>query len=254
MSTIALPSIFEEYEQRMLPVRKRSETNPTLAELLQPGIDPLVLELFLLYFAAMGVRMTEPVEQWILRAAKRCGDLGYTGLAKALRGHAAAEAGHNLMMVRDTHAMTARLNARFQPPLDAEKLLAAPPGPGARRYIDVHEAVISGPAPFSQVAVEYEIEMLPVRYGPILVKFCVERLGKEILGGLSFITEHIVLDVGHTKFNSRQLEEVLERNPESLPTMVAAGTDVLNAYAEFLSDCLQTARETRKLLKPVQSA
>jgi len=96
--------------------------------------------------------------------------------------------------------------------------------------------------------------MLPVRYGPILVKFCVERLGKEILGGLSFITEHIVLDVGHTKFNSRQLEKALERNPDSLPTMVAAGTDVLDAYGAFLSDCLQTARQTRSSLTSVPRA
>ena len=248
MSTLAPPSIFEEYEQWMQPVRNRSAANPTLAALVRSDMDPLVLELFLLYFAAMGVRMTEPVEQWILRAAKRCGELGYTDLAKALRGHAAAEAGHNLMMVRDTHAMTASLNARYQPSFDAEKLLAAAPGPGATRYIAVHEAVIGGPAPYAQVAVEYEIEMLPVRYGPILVKACVERLGKEILGGLSFITEHIVLDVGHTKFNSRQLEDVLELNPESLPTMVAAGTDVLEAYAAFLCDCLEAARSTRQKL------
>jgi hypothetical protein len=245
MSTSAPSSIFQDYERQMAPVRRRSEANPTLAAVLAPDMDPLLLELFLLYFVSMGVRMTEPVEGWIRRAAQSCEDIGYSELARALRGHAAAEAGHNLMMVRDTHAMTARLNASHRPSLDAEKLLAAPPGHGATRYIQVHEAVIAGPTPFAQVAVEYEIEMLPVRYGPTLVKHCVGRLGKEILGCLSFITEHIELDVGHTKFNSRQLETVLERNPEALPTMVAVGTDVLDAYSEFLSDCLEAARQTR---------
>jgi hypothetical protein len=238
--------LFHEYERQMQPVRDRFAASPTLAAVTAADIEPLLLELFLLNFAATGVRMTEPVEGWIRSAAERCEQLGDAELGRALRGHAAAEAGHHLMMVRDTHALVDRLNARHKPPLNAEQLLAAPPSRGARRYIEVHEQVITGPTPFAQVALEYEIEMLPVRYGPIMVTSWVKRLGEEILGSLSFITEHIELDVGHTKFNSRQLEGLLERNPKALPALVSAGTDVLDAYAQFIADCLDLANRMRR--------
>jgi len=246
MRVLAPSQAVVEYEQQMEPARSRFAENPTLAVLTAADIDPLLLQLFLLNFASMGVRMTEPVEGWILRAAERCQELGDAELGRALRGHAAAEAGHHLMMVRDTESLAARLNSRYALALDARQLLAAPPGKGAARYIRVHEEVIEGPTPYVQVAVEYEIEMLPVRYGPPLVAAWVARLGEGILKCLEFITEHIELDVGHTKFNARQLERVLERNPAALPAMVAAGTNVLNAYGEFLSDCLQSATNMRK--------
>ena len=239
-------ALFAEYERRMEPARNRFAASPTLAAVTAADIDSLLLELFLLNFAATGVRMTEPVEGWIRRASQRCEELGDAELGRALRGHAAAEAGHHLMMIRDTRALVDRLNARHTPPLDADQLLAAPVARGAQRYIEVHEKVIEGPAPFAQVALEYEIEMLPVQYGPTMVTSWVNRLGREILGSLSFITEHIELDVGHTKFNSRQLEGLLERNPEALPALVSAGTDVLDAYGQFISDCLDLANRMRR--------
>jgi hypothetical protein len=42
-----------------------------------------MLELFLLYFSAIGAQMTQPVEDWIRRASLRCAELGFTQLAKA---------------------------------------------------------------------------------------------------------------------------------------------------------------------------
>ncbi len=245
-STSGLDALFAEYERCMEPARSRFSASPTLATLTAPDIEPLLLELFLLHFASMGFRMTEPVEGWIRRAAQRCEDLGDAELGRGLRGHAAAEAGHHLMMVRDAHALTARVNSRYSKALAAEQFLAAGPGPGAARYVDVHESVIGGSTPFAQVALEYEIEMLPVRYGPTMVTAWVTCLGPEILECLSFITEHIELDVGHTKFNARQVERLLARDSGALPTLVTAGTDVLEAYGQFLTDCLQLARERRK--------
>src|SRR5882724_3609660 len=121
-------SLFQEYEVRMEPARNRFAASPTLAAVTAADIEPLLLELFLLNFAAIGVRMTEPVEGWIRRASQRCEELGDVDLGRALRGHAAAEAGHHLMMIRDTRALVDRLNARYATPLDADRLLAEPPG------------------------------------------------------------------------------------------------------------------------------
>ncbi|MEX2119559.1 MAG: hypothetical protein WD847_08180 [Pirellulales bacterium] len=232
---------FQDYEKKMEPARQRFANNPALASVLAPTTDTELLELFLLYFSSLGVRMTEPVEGWIREAAERCEAIGLADIGRSLRGHAAAESGHHLMMVADTRALVERWNSRHDHHYDADRLLSRPPSPGARHYIQVHENVIRGKTPYAQLALEYEIEMLPLRYGPPLVSQWVSRLGEEILGCLSFITEHIELDVGHTKFNSKQLEKLIERMPDSVPSLVAAGSEVLDAYGEFLADCVRLA-------------
>jgi hypothetical protein len=141
--------------------------------------------------------MTEPVEGWIRRAAERCAAIGLSELAGALTGHAQAEAGHHLMMMADVRSLAAHWNARREPAVDADKLLNQTLSPGVLRYCKVHEENIAGDTPYAQIAIEYEVEMLPLRYGEPLLNRCVEMLGAEILSCLSFVTEHIVLDVAH---------------------------------------------------------
>jgi hypothetical protein len=70
---------------------------------------------------------------------------------------------------------------------------------------------------------------------------CLEIFGPDILHSLSFVTEHIDLDIGHTKFNARELAKLIDRIPESLPAQVAAGSAALDAYAQFLDDCVELA-------------
>jgi hypothetical protein len=55
------------------------------------------------------------------------------------------------------------------------------------------------------------------------------------------VTEHIDLDIGHTKFNARELAKLIDRFPESLPALVTAGSAALGAYAQFLADCVELA-------------
>ena len=55
----------------------------------------------------------------------------------------------------------------------------------------MHEDVIASEAPYAQIAIEYEIEMLSVRYGPGFVAQCARRLPRALLSGLSFIREHV---------------------------------------------------------------
>ena len=141
------------------------------------------------------------------------------------------------MMVEDTHALVKRWNARYSPPLDAESLFDVEPGSGASRYIAIHEAIVDGDMPFVQVALEYEIEQLPVAFGALMISNWAQRLGQDITNSLSFVREHIVLDVGHTAFNRKLLQGLLESGPRYLPVLVEAGSSILDAYAEFLTDC-----------------
>jgi hypothetical protein len=185
--------------------------------------------------------MTEPVERWIRRASGRCAIMGHAELANALSGHAQAEAGHHLLMIADVTSLAARWNARRKPSVDARKLLNQSSTPGVLHYCKVHEDNIAGDTPYAQIAIEYEVEMLPLRYGKLLLTRCVEMLGDDILPCLSFVTQHIDWDVGHTNFNARVIAKLIDLDPSRMPALVSAGTAALDAYAQFLGDCAELA-------------
>ena len=235
----AYPSL-ATYNLLLAPAREQFETSPGLSA-IRSSNDPRFLEAFLLYFCAIGAQMTEPVEGWIRRAADRCSALGLPELGEALTRHARAESGHHLMMISDLRSLAGHWNLRRTPPVDAEELLHLMPSYGARRYCRVHEENIVGKTPYAQIAIEYEIEQLPLRYGGLFLSRCIEIFGPDILHSLSFVTEHIDLDIGHTKFNARELAKLIDRIPESLPALVAAGSSALSAYAQFLTDCVELA-------------
>ncbi len=225
-------SSLERYNQSLAAARERFDTNPGL-NALRSNNDLQMLELFLLYFCAIGAQMTRPVESWIRRAASRCAELGFEGLAKALNQHAKAESGHHLMMIADVYSLANHWNSRHWPLVRAAELLSQAPSDGVRSYCEVHERNIASNTPYAQVAIEYEIEQLPLRYGSFFLARCSEVFGKDILPSLSFVSEHIELDVGHTRFNERELAIIIDSTPESLPALVAAGTAALDAYAEI---------------------
>jgi hypothetical protein len=200
-----------------------------------------VLELFLIFFNALGVQMTRPVEDWIRRAGERCTEIGLGELGRALCAHAKQEAGHHLMMIEDTRRLVARWNARRTSKLDADRVLAQPMTNGVRMYCELHEDVIASDSPFGQLAIEYEIERLSVAFGPQLFEQLKRRLDHTILSNLSFLEEHVRVDVGHTQFNERQLERLLTANPAFARALARAGERALDAYAAFFNDCFHLA-------------
>jgi len=237
-----MPSLsLERYNRALAAVRERFDANPAL-NAMRANNDPRLLELFLLYFSAIGAQMTQPVEGWIRRAASRCAELGFEALAKALNQHAQAESGHHLMMIADVHSLVNHWNSRHSRSINADALITQVSSDGARSYCEVHERSIAGNTPFAQIAIEYEIEQLPLRYGSFFLARCFEVFGPEILPSLSFVSAHIGLDVGHTHFNECELAKLIDSTPDSLPALVAAGTAALDTYAEFLSDCVALAR------------
>jgi Acetyltransferase (GNAT) domain len=240
--------VLQEYERLMASARDRFTASPGVRA-IQSSHDGAFLESFLLHFCALGSRMTEPVERWIRRAAERCRALGLVDLANALSAHARAEAGHHFMMIADVRSLATHWNARRTPLVDANVFLSHAPSPGVLQYCRVHEENLVGVTPYAQIAIEYEVEMLPLRYGEQFISHCVEVLGPGILPCLSFVTEHIRLDQGHTRFNTLEMTRLLEAIPTCLPALVSAGTAVLDAYARFLADCAQLAERDSRNVK-----
>jgi hypothetical protein len=230
---------FDQYETALSSARADLGGGRALASLMAPDVAPAVLEAFLIQFSAIGVQMTEPVEGWIRRAGERCSALGLPALGRALVMHAAHEAGHHELMIRDTRTLVGRWNARRPARLDADELLAKEAPAGVRRYVELHEQVIASDRPYRQIAIEYEIERLSVQHGAPLLGHCAQKLGREILEGLSFLEEHVAVDAGHTKFNAQELSRLLGDDPSSLAPLVETGRGALAAYGRFLDDCFE---------------
>jgi hypothetical protein len=238
-----MQNLMEKYEELITPARQRFETDYGIPTLLTEDIEPSHFELFLVYFCAIGAQMTGPVEGWIRRAGERCSALGLKETGDALCRHAKAEAGHDLLMIADVKSLVQRWNARHAGQLDSEYLLSLPQTPGVEKYIEVHESNINGLTPYAQIAIEYEIEQLTMRYGEALIARCVRLCGEDVLACLTFLPKHIELDGGHTKFNARELAKVIEESPSAVPTLVSAGAAALDAYGTFISDCLGHAKD-----------
>lgn len=232
-----------QYDPAVAAARRRLTDDPTIRALLDPALPGRLLERFLIEFSAGAVEMTRPVDGWIRRAGERCMALGLGDVGRSLIQHSRHEAGHHLMLVEDTRVLVARWNEHGGDRLDADALIARPPSPAARRYIELHEATITGPTPWAQVAIELEIEGMSITFGPRLVEQCRRVLGPRA-AGLSFIHEHVQLDVGHTAINERMMERLLAARPDSAAAIAAVGAEALAIYLDFFAECLQAARRT----------
>lgn len=201
--------MLEIYESNMYTAR--NEFSRYVAS-LNPSLG------FFQNFCGYGVGMTEPVERWIRTAGEGCVAVGMEDIGKALIVHSRHEAGHHEMMLNDLDA------------LDGDLKLASPPYPeGVVAYRVLHEAVVYSQTPWRQLAIEYEIERLSVEHGPKLLAKCPIPL--------SFVQEHVELDVAHTEYNRRMMDRFLKEYPETLYTLVVTGQAAIAAYAMFIEDC-----------------
>jgi hypothetical protein len=232
-------AIHPNYDAVVEPVRARLAGDPRIQALLSPDLDPARLHMFLMRWSGWGVQMTKPVEGWIQRAGERCSACGFADLGRALVKHAKHEAGHDQMMVDDLRWLVQAWNRQAAVPFAAEQFQDVAATPAMQRYVDLHEQIIAGSEPFAQIAIEYEIEMLSTTLGPRLLEQVLRVLGPEARQGLSFLQEHVTLDIGHTAFNRGQMTRFIAKHPQAVPALAAAGARALEAYADFLADCLQ---------------
>ncbi|HYO55333.1 hypothetical protein [Archangium sp.] len=231
----------ELYEPYVLPARARISTDPVMRRLVDPAIEPAVLERFFIQYHSFGVYMTEPVEGWIRRTGQRCLLLGLDPIGKSLLTHSKHEAGHHQMMIDDVRLLVRRWNVRRRAMLHAERLLAQHPTDAMRAWRQLHEQTLAGEIPAGQIAIEFEIKNLSLVLGPHLLSNVARVLGRETLEGLSFLKQHVRLEVGNMDTNTRMMEELLQVMPENARALAELGAEALDIYLRFLGDCLQSA-------------
>ncbi len=219
------------YEGNIAPFRKEFAESKVIQDL---GTEKSKRKIhsFLYFFASYGFYMTEPVEGWIRRAGERTIEVGYEEIGQKLIRHAAQEAGHEKMMTTDAQFLKSKWEHEYGDPLPSLSLPKA-----VNDYRDVHETTIRSQSPFCQIAVELEIESLSINHGRDLVTHWINILGKEFLPGLTFLTDHVELDEGHTNFNQALLKRLLEESPDTWNELVKVGANALNTYNHFLEEC-----------------
>jgi len=234
----------EYYDDKIASARALTESHAGIQALLSPEIEPELLHRFLIEYCSLGVQITAPVDGWIRRAGLRCREIGLVALGDSLVKHAVHEAGHDQMFADDSRSLVSDYFTRYRKHLDADTLLAQPKTAAMTRYIDLHEETIAGATPFGQVAIELEIERLSVTLGPKLIAQFERVLGPGILSCLTFLQEHVAVDVGHTALNRKLLSRLLEARPESVDILVDTGARALGAYLDFMGECVSRARNS----------
>jgi hypothetical protein len=243
-STALTPDVaLAQYDDAVGAARDLFRLNTGVVGITSHDTTERAMAAFLVHYSALSVPITEPVEGWLRRAGERCIALGWPALGRALTAHAVAEAGHHLYHVADCRSLIALWNRRWRPALHVDDIARLTMTPGGARYCALHEANIASDRPFCQLAIEYEIERLPVELGPRFIENCVRLFGDEILQSLTFVTSHVEFDVGHTKFNAHFLGNLIAENPARLESLVTAGAGALDAFGQHLDDCWQLGLE-----------
>lgn len=229
----------ETYEQALNAYR--APFCATLLAQLMSDPDPRRLMLFWIYFSSQGVGMTGPIESWVRRAGERCKALGFEELGEQLCKHALHEVGHEQMMIADTKHLIQEWNRRYMPILSADDFLNQPSAPSVLAYQNLHEDCIASNHPYAQIALEYEIENLSIVCGPPLFQHTLAILGNDFKASLTFVDEHIQVDVAHTEYNRKALSAFLKAYPETLNLLIQTGKKALDVYGAFLMHCHQSA-------------
>lgn len=212
--------------------------------MLSPGInyfmgemDKKKLHAFLIVWTGLSIRMTERVESWIKSAGEKCLALGFKDVGDKLVYHASQESEHDLMLVEDLDFLVRKWNEMYGQNLTTSEVtaLAAPSNTSA--YVKLHEDAINGQHPYTQVAIEYEIERISVHYGPRMVENLMCTLGADFDKGFTFLSHHVLLDQGHTKFNLDLMEKCF-KSGANLPALVETGRNALQIYSGFLEECM----------------
>jgi hypothetical protein len=233
----------ELYEGALHAARKRFFASSGPQAICSGSTSPLELEGFLIHYCALGPWMTGPVESWIRRAGLRCLELGLQELGAGLVEHAHEEASHDLLIHADAIRLVERWNRRISVQLDAAQLSAEPLPKPVERYRALHEDVIAGEHPYGQLAIEYEIEALALPLAVPLLALAARSIGEQTARSLTFLKLHAEIDGGHTACNAAHLERFLRSYPAALEPLVAAGSAVLDIYAEHLTHCWLAGRE-----------
>lgn len=237
------------YESMMSGARREFATRQDVAQLFGAKLDPDLINLFMIYWSSMSAALTRPIPEYLCTAGRRSEEMGLTTLAMFFKEHTEEEDGHHMWAESDTRKLVAIWNEKHPGcELDAEALLSSSFRPSVRRYHQLHEDVLASGSPWAELAIDIEIELITTQYGPPLLAACAEAMDSDGLQSISFLSEHVRFDFGHTETNLKVVGEVLRQRPDFLHDLVDVGQKALVCYGDFLGEALELAKSTHSSL------
>ena len=235
------------YGPQVQPFRLALSQHPVWRFLDRP--DPVILELFLIQYCALGSAMTEPVEGWLRRAGERCHELGWPEVGAFFTSQANREKEHHLPFLHDTRWLVERWNKKHDRQLNVDRLLSQSLPGSVLAYRALHEATISGDAPYCILAIEFEIDRLSLIYGAAAIPKIVKARGPRTINGFRFLEGRVKEGSWHTPLNEAQLNQVLHNIPSAVTVLTETAVRALKAYGEYLKHCLTAATNEAAAMK-----
>lgn len=243
---IANPDV-KQYNLKMQTVRDRLDQHIT--DLYQKLNDEQLVELFLIYFSAVGTHMVASIPEWTENLANRFAEKRLDHLAKHLRQHAKEEVGHINWHRSDVRFLVAHYNQKYGTSLDANAIFAEGNQPCVKRYFDTYSLAMRDNMIHQSMGMFYETELMAFTQAPHFVGFCVQELGFKIMKGLSFLQGHMVADIKHVQENTENMQEVLNNSTEKereLKEMVQLGQETIEVYVDYFNQVMNLAEAQRK--------
>lgn len=200
------------------------------------------LHAYLLAWTCFSIKMTEQVESWITRSGESCQKKNFNLVGERLKYHASQEAEHDNLLKNDLKFLIQKWNDYYSDQLTEADILKIGAPLFTNEYVNLHENTINGEHPYTQVAIEYEIERISIMFGPFIIENIIYTLGSSFNAGITFLTEHVLLDQGHTKFNIDLLEKCFTSGAD-LDQLINTGRKALQIYAGFLNDCMKISNQ-----------
>lgn len=245
-------SVDNAYERALMDERRKFAAHPVIKEMLAGSVDCQLTELFLIYWSTLSAGLTEPIPEYLKQAGEKCREKGLVEMGRFFYEHAKEEDGHDGWAEKDVHKLVSRWNQRHpERKLDPVELLSRKKSPAVKRYHQLHEEVIQGDTPYGELAIDVEIELITVKFGPRMIWQCIRKAGPRILWDMSFLREHVRFDFGHTDHNFKTVDSLLKEQPGFLGPLADAGKRALKAYGDFLQDVMDYAKEEYRKKAPV---
>jgi hypothetical protein len=236
------PSLeFQEYSRKVHPARIEFMQSRGIQYFMEQS-HPKKLHQFLIMWTGLSIKMTEQVENWIKGAGEKTKVVGQEEVGDLLVRHSEQEADHDQMLVKDLDFLVKKWNEIYEDSLRPEDITNLATPEFTKAYVDLHEEAINGQQPYRQVAIEFEIERISVHYGPRMIENVLNILGYEFEEGLSFLVDHVMLDQGHTKFNTHLLERCIATGGE-VNALADTGSRAMRTYAGFLNECINLTQK-----------
>jgi hypothetical protein len=230
-----------EYESRLARARRRIKDRPELQQLMSSGATPELLHAFLIQWAALSVQLQEPAERFMVEASRRCSGVGEHRLALTFLQIAGEAIERYRLVANDTRTLAQLWNRRGQPTIELTHLLTQPPTSAMKRLHAHHQALVSGPQPWLQLAAIYEADAMLGTVVERVTQQAERLLGDEVRSCLRSLDA--IAHFGERSSLAPTMIAFLDKNPERVDPMVAIAERTLEIYGEFLLECCAVAND-----------